>query len=69
MRANGQLSCLIADACVERNGGLRLYNSYDDESAISDDNSLIINSLPTMTDDEIETQLIFAVEEWIRNMT
>ena len=43
---------------------------YNPEEMITSEEYVhMINSLPTMMDREIEAQLIFVLEEWIRNMS
>ena len=69
VRESGRIACLVADACVEKSGGEKIYNAMDDIEIESGQYSGILSSLSTMTIEDVETQMILRVEEWIRNMS
>lgn len=67
MHESGRIACLIADACVEKSGGERVYNETDEVGAVQ--YSSITTSLAAMSMEDVEMQMILRVEEWIRNMS
>jgi hypothetical protein len=70
VRECGRIACLVADACVEKSGGEKVYNTTQDaRSTESVQCSSIINSLSSMSPEAMETQMVLRVEEWIRNMS
>jgi len=69
VRESGRIACLVADLCVEKSGGEKVYNAVDEVEAASAQYSSITSSLAAMAIEDVETHMILRVEEWIRNMS